>query len=308
MIIYIQQTVGNSSHERWADMKRIGAVFMLCGAAIAFLALSARSQQLANLQPAAKPDNSARDLVSLPPLPAGKTTILGGQIQNFDPVRDQFSLRIYGERPMKILFDERTQVYRDGVRIPVRELGPEDHASVQTTLDGANVFAVSIHILSGTPEGECDGRVLRFNPNTGELAVASSMSPEPIRLIVPADARIARVGEPGFTAGASGLSDLVAGSLVSASFESGGAHRNVITRIKILAVPGASFKFSGNISYLDMHTGTLVLVDPRDGKNYQIRFDAARLPTSESLRPQANLTVTATYDGTQYAATAITMN
>jgi hypothetical protein len=288
--------------------KRIGAIFMLCGAAIAFPASSARSQQLVSLQPATEPGNLSSDLVSLPPLPPGKTTILGGQIRNFDPVRDQFSLRVYGERPMKILFDERTQVYRDGVRIPVRDLGPEDHASVQTTLDGANVFAVSIHVLSGTPEGECNGRVLKYDPNKGELEVASSMSPAPIRLFVPANASIARVGEPGFTAEPSGLSDLVAGSLISASFEPGAAHRNVVTQIKVLAVPGAAFEFSGNISYLDMHTGIMVVVDPRDGKSYQIRFDSARLPASESLRPQANVTVTAIYDGTDYAANAITMN
>jgi hypothetical protein len=289
-------------------------VFMLCGAAMVFPAASARSQQLMGSQPAAEPDkataanNLSSDLVSLPPLPHGKTTIIGGQIRNFDPVRDQFSLQVYGQRPMKILFDERTQVYRDGERIPVRDLGPEDHASVQTTLDGANVFAVSIHILSGTPEGECEGRVLRFNPITGELTVASSMSPAPVTLLVPANASISRVGESEFTAQPSGLSDLVAGSLISASFESGAARRNVATQIEVLAVPGAAFQFSGNISYLDMQTGIMVLVDARDGKSYQIRFDSARLPASESLRTQSNVTVTATYDGTQYAANAIMMN
>jgi hypothetical protein len=286
----------------------MGAVLMLCGAVMAFPAAGARSQQLVGSQPANEPDNLSSNLVSLPPLPPGKTTILGGQIRNFDPVRDQFSLRIYGQRPMKILFDERTQVYRDGVKIPARDLGPEEHASVQTTLDGDNVFAVSIHILSGSPEGECDGRVLRYDGNTSELTVASSMSPVPIRLFVSANASIGRVGEPGFTAEPSGLSDLVAGSLISASFEPGAAHRNVATQIKVLAVPGAAFQFSGSISFLDMHTGIMVLVDPRDGKSYEIRFDSARLPTSESLHPQANVTVTATYDGTQYAANAITMN
>jgi len=286
----------------------MGAVLMLCGAATAFSAAGARSQQLVSSQPATEPDNPSSDLVSLPPLPPGKTTILGGQIRNLDPVRDQFSLRLYVQRPMKLLFDERTQVYRDGVKIPVRDLGPEEHASVQTTLDGDNVFAVSIHILSGSPEGECDGRVVRYDGNTGELTVSSSMSPVPIRLFVSANASIARVGEPRFTAEPSGLSDLVAGSLISASFEPGVAHRNIATQIKVLAVPGAAFQFSGNITFLDMHTGIMVLVDPRDGKSYQIRFDSVRLPTSESLHPQANVTVTATYDGSQYAANAITMN
>ncbi|MGA2906985.1 MAG: hypothetical protein ABSE36_04745 [Terracidiphilus sp.] len=289
-------------------MKKLLEVVVLCGAAIVFLATCARSQQIVSVvgtKPAAEPD---KDSVSLPPLPPGKTTILGGEIRNFDPVRDQFSLRIYGQRPMKILFDERTQVYRDGVRIPVRDLGFEDHASVQTTLDGASVFAVSIHILAGSQEGECEGRVLKYDRNTGELTVASSMSPAPVKLLVQANASIERLGEPGFEASQSGLSDLVPGSLISVSFESAAAHRNVATQIKVLAVPGAAFVFSGNVTYLDMHTGIMVLVDPRDGKSYQIRFDSASLPMSESLRTQANVTVTAIYDGTRYEANAITMN
>jgi hypothetical protein len=293
---------------------------MLWGAALVFPAANARSQQLVSSQPPTAPDKAdapykaavlddlTGNSISLPPLPPGKTTIIGGQIRNFDPVKDQFSLQIYGQRPMKILFDERTQVYRDGVRIPVRNLGPEEHASVQTTLDGASVFAVSIHILSESPEGECEGRVIRFSPDRGELVVASQMSPAPVTLFVPANASIARVGEPEFTAQPSGLSDLVPGSLVSASFEPGAAHRNVVTQIKVLAVPGAAFAFTGNISYLDMRSGIMVLVDPRDQKSYQIRFDSARLPASQSLRPQSNVTVTATYDGSQYAANTITMN
>jgi len=298
-------------------MKKLLVAVTLFGTAIVYRGTCARSQQLVSSTAATKPgnissgkvlDNGPGNLDSLPPLPRGKTTIIGGEIRNFDPVRDQFSLRIYGQRPMKILFDERTQVYRDGVRIPVRDLGPEDHASVQTTLDGANVFAVSIHILSRIPEGECDGRILSFNPNTGELAIASSMSPEPVRLYVPANVSIARVGEPEFTASSSGLSDLVPGSLVSASFEPGAAGRNVTTQIKVLAVPGAAFVFSGNVSFLDMDNGVMVVVDPRDDKSYQIRFDAALLPTTKDLRTGANVTVRAIYDGARYAANEITEN
>ncbi len=209
---------------------------------------------------------------------------------------------------MKIWFDERTQVYRDGEKIPVRDLGPEDHASIETILDGDNVFAVSIHILSGTPEGECEGRVVMYNSDTGELVVASQMSPAPVRFLVPANTSIARVGERDFTTRPSGLSDLMAGSLVSVLFEAGPARHNVAKEIKVMAVPGAAFVFSGNISFLDMHTGTMVIVDPRDEKSYQIHFDSARLPGSATLRPQGNVTVTATYDGTEYAANAITAN
>jgi hypothetical protein len=280
---------------------------VLCGAGMVFVVPCAPSQQMVSSRPAAESGNDSASL-SLPSLPKGKTTILGGEIRNFDPVRDQFSLRIYGERPMRIWFDERTQVYRDGEKIPVRDLGPEDHASVETILDGDNVFAVSIHILSESPEGECEGRVVRYNPDTSELVVASQMSPAPVTFLVPANINIARAGEGEFTTGSSGLSDLRAGSLVSVSFAAGPARHNVAREIKVMAVPGAAFVFSGNISFLDMHAGVMVLVDPRDEKSYQIHFDSARLPASATLRPQANVTVTATYDGTGYAANAITAN
>ena len=289
-------------------MKAFVAVVVLGVAAIAFQSAGVLSAQVAKPMAVAGADELSGNPSALPTLPTGKTTILGGEIRNFDPVRDQFTLQIYRQRPMKILFDERTEVFRDGVRIPVRELGLEDHASVQTVLDGANVFAVSIHFLSGLPEGECQGRVLRYNPRTGELAVASALSPAPVMLRVAASSTVARVGEREFAAARSGVSDLVAGTLVSATFESDAAHRNIAREIDVLAVPGAAFVFNGDISFLDMHTGSLILADTRDGKSYQVHFDSARLPASEALRAGENVAVRAIYDGTRYDANQITIN
>ena len=68
---------------------------------------------------------------TMPPLPRGKSTILGGAIRDVDPVLDRFTLRIVGEKPIRILFDERTQVFLDGKKIPLRELRPSSHASVE---------------------------------------------------------------------------------------------------------------------------------------------------------------------------------
>ena len=93
----------------------------------------------------------------MPPLPSGKSTILGGAIRDVDPVLDRFTLRIVGEKPIKILFDERTQIFQDGKKVPLRDLKPADHASVQTILDGTNVFALSVHVLSKSPEGDYQG-------------------------------------------------------------------------------------------------------------------------------------------------------
>jgi hypothetical protein len=242
------------------------------------------------------------DFSSLPAMPQGKSTIVGGQIRSIDPVLDQFTLHIFGERPIKILFDERTQVYRNGVRIPLRELRPETHASVQTALEGANVFAISIHVLSDVPQGECEGRVLNYSPATRELTVGSTLSKDPIRLLVREDTPVDRQGQGAFRAGAAGQSDLVNGALVTVNFDADEKGRAVANRVTVLATPGADFAFSGKLSSLDMHAGILVVFDPRDQKSYQISFDPSQLPVTETLHVGDEVRVTGRYESGQYAA------
>lgn len=269
--------------------------------------LSAQSERLAAPKTVVASANADGDMPALPSVPAGTTTIMGGAIRNLDPVRDQFSLDIYGQRrPMKILFDERTQVFRDGIKIPLRDLRPEDHASVQTVLDGSNVFAVSIHILSQSPEGECQGHVLNYNPQTGDLEVSAAASPRPVKLLVPADASIVREGQIGFTSHSSGPSDLVAGALISATFKLAPGGRDVASRITVLAVPGSSFLFAGTISYLDLPLGVLDVVDPRDGKSYEIHFASAHIPSGGNVHLGESVSVKAYYDGSRYQAAEIT--
>ena len=269
--------------------------------------LSAQSGQLAAPKTVVDSDVRDGDLPALPSVPAGTTTIMGGAIRNLDPVRDQFSLDIYGQRrPMKIWFDERTQVFRDGIKIPLRDLRTEDHASVQTVLDGSNVFAVSIHILSQAPDGECQGHVLNYNPRTGELEVSATASPRPIKLFVPAEASIVREGQIAFTSQSSGRDDLVAGALISATFKPMPGGRDVASRITVLAVPGSYFLFAGTISQLDLPMGVLDLVDPRDGKSYEIHFASARIPAGGNVHLGESVTVKAYYDGSRYQAAEIT--
>lgn len=245
-------------------------------------------------------------LFPLPPLPSGNSTVIGGTIRDVDPVRDQITLNVFGgRRPMKILYDERTQFYRDGVRTPLRDLRPDGHASVETVLDGTTVFARSIHILSQAPQGECQGQVLNYTPATGELTVNNVLSNRPIELRVPPGTPILRGGQAASRKGASGTSDLVTGDLVAVNFKSGNNGRGVASQIVILATPGSTFVFTGDIGFLDMHADVLVLVDPRDDKSYKISFDPALFPVSHRLRQGSHVTVTATFDGTRYVASAI---
>src|SRR6266702_6104419 len=144
-------------------MERILRVALISSAiGVLVPTLHAQSQQGSRQQPDMKSAFATADFSALPSMPHGKSTILGGQITNLDPVLDQFTLRVFGERPLKILFDGRTQVFRNGTRIPLRDLRTEEHASVQTALEGPNVFAISIHMLSDLPQSECRGSVLDY--------------------------------------------------------------------------------------------------------------------------------------------------
>jgi len=256
--------------------------------------------------------NSAVDSASvsggegkLPPLPRGSSTVIGGEIRDIDSVLDRFTLRAYGEKPLKVYFDERTQLFRDGKRISLRELQTCEHASVQTTLDGAYVFAVSIHILSQAVAGDYEGEVLDYRPDSGELSVALSAGRKPVKLLVSKDTLIEREGQGQFTASGSGPSDLQAGTLVAIKFDSDNQGHGVASRITIRATPGSSFLFSGEVLSVDAQKGSLLLSDSRDDQRYQISFDPRQVSSSESIRRGQRVRVRAEYDGTKYIAREI---
>ena len=250
-----------------------------------------------------KSQNSA-NLADVPPLPRGKSTIMGGQIREIDPVRDRFVLRVYGEKPMKILYDERTQVFRDGNRIPLHDLKPAEHASVQTTLDGDKIFAVSVHILSSLPQGDFEGRILEYEPGSGQLVVLSQGSQQQFRLRVTKETTVKREGQPEFTVGDRGQADLTPGALVSLSFEADNRGQGTAQAITILATPGASFVFTGTVTALNVSSGYFVVTDPRDQRSHQIRCNPQD-PVVLRLHVGDHVRVAANYDGSRYAATRI---
>jgi hypothetical protein len=261
-----------------------------------------------NTQSALKSASSAIAMPALPPPTREKSTVIGGEIKSVDPIRDQMMLKIVGRRPVKILFDERTQIFRDGNRIALRDLGPAAHASIQTVLDGTNIYAFSVHLLSESPEGEYQGRVLSYNPNTSELAISSSIFRDPVKLIVPIDTPVVRVGQPAFTRGQRGVSDLVKGTLIAVNFQPDNKGRSVVKQISVWAIPGSEFTFNGALSALDTGAGLLAVDDPLDQKTYQIVFKSGMIPAASNLHTGDHVIITANFDGTHYVAVAIKMN
>lgn len=240
--------------------------------------------------------------------PKGKSTVIGGTVDHVDPITDQFTLRVFGGRPIKILFDQRTLVYRDGVKTSLKDLRANDHASVETMLDGTTIFARSIHMLSKSPEGECQGQVLNFDAGTRELTVSDALSREPIKLQVPSGTAIVREGQAASASGDAGSADLVKGTLIAAKFAPDNKGRGVASRIAILATPGSKISFTGDITYLNLRSKEFAVLDAQNDQSYKISFDPAAFPETRDLHEGVHVKVTAEFDGTHYVAREITIH
>lgn len=252
-------------------------------------------------QRSTKADPALSALPNLPPLPSGKSTVIGGTLLKVDPVRDQVTVRVFGGGNMKIFFDGRTQVYRDGQRVSLRDLKNGDRASLETMLDGTMVFARSVHILTRSLGAQCQGRVLTYNAAKGELRVQDVLSSEPLALQVPSGITVLGEGHDASSA------HLGPGSLVDVEFKSTGSRQGVATRITVLATPGRAYIFSGRVTFLDTRAGKMAIVDPRDQKSYDISFDP-RSSVIGNVREGATVIVTAVFDGTRYSASAVKLD
>ena len=251
------------------------------------------------LRPA--PVSTPPSLPGVPPLPAGKTTLLGGTIGKVDHIRDRLILDLFGGGQYAVLFDERTQVLRQAGRASVDDLKNGERVYVDTTLDGTDIFARTVRVSDVVPTGQSSGQVVRFEPEKGELILRDALSPEPVKMQVNSDTTIQR-GEQRATG-----SDLRPGTLVTLDFMPGFGGTPKVGRISILASPGAMFVFSGHIQDMDLHRGLLLLVDPRDNQSYEVSVSPSVQRLLRDLRPGMDVTVQANFDGRRYEARNITI-
>ena len=287
-------------------MDRMLGAAMLVGIGVSQLAFAcAHAAQAPSLPSTPGSEIPLLDSTSLSPAPKTKSTILGGEIRSVDPVRDQFILKVFGQRSVKIIFDEHTVAYLDGDKIPLHSLASYEHASVQTVLVGTDVYSLTIHMLSQSPEGECQGRVLDYSPTEHELRVTTVLSSKPMTLLVPVSTPVIPMRQTTSSSAPSEPADLIKGSLVFIRFKSNKEGKGVASEIKILAIPGVSSVFAGTLSSVDKHTGTLVLADPKDDESYEIFCDSIMLKSSKDLHIGESITVTATFDGKRYVASTI---
>jgi hypothetical protein len=272
---------------------------------VAFVGLISAAQSVPS-QPASSMTRPPATAASIAHLPTGKTTVMGGEIRNVDPVRDRFTLKVFGGHPVKILFDERTQIFKNGKKVPVLDLHADDHASVQTILDGDSIFAVRINMLSSPPDDDFRGKVSSYNPQSNQLTMVTSAGQQPLTVDVPSGTPVFNVGQDGTATPEQGSVSFARGSLVDVTLTGGHGKNGLATRVNILAVPGSSFEFAGSVSALDVHAGKLVVLDPRDNQSYPIAFGPSLEPLARKLHLGSPVKVQTTFDGERYKANEIT--
>ena len=242
--------------------------------------------------------NGYGSLPDLLPKPAGKTTLIGGTVAKMDRIRDEITIKVFGGGTARVLFDSRTQMNRDDAAASLNGIQNGDRIYVDTRMAGKDIFAQNIRVVTQAAIGHSTGQVVSYDARTGDLTVSDAIFPRKIALRVQPDTQISR---DGVTISAS---ELLPGSLVSLGFQSSGG-RPLVSQITVLAAPGNAFVFVGRVAHLDLHTGSLVVVDPRDEKSYDVSFDANAMSISDDLREGATVEVTTTFNGRRYMASAI---
>jgi hypothetical protein len=267
-------------------------------------ALSPQTTQstLSDVRSATPTDNTALP-PSLPRMPQGKITLLGGKIDAVDRVREAFVLRSFGGGHIKILFDERTRVYLDRMTTGHRgDLQRGQRIHVDAVLDGTKVFAQSIYVLTQAPAIDGYGQVESYKAGTGELVVKDSSLATTIKVqLLPGTVvrHHDRLISP---------TDIHPRSLISITFQPQGDGRNIALTLSVLAEAGDTVTFSGRVVSLDVRASLVVLEDPRDQKMYEIYFDAAHVQGADGLREGSNVTISTSFDGTRYVARDFNIN
>ncbi|MBV9623802.1 MAG: hypothetical protein JOZ14_07485 [Acidobacteria bacterium] len=282
---------------------RLLAVLVVSGWATAQTAAPVLRQS-ASLSPGAAivagSPSDTRDLMpEVPGMPKGSISLVGGTIRTLDRVRDQITLQVVGGGKAVVLFDPRTHVYRNGVAATLHDLQTGQRINIDTMLDGKDVFARNIRIVTATSMGQSSGQIVAHEPGSADLTVRDALSPEPLKLSLDSTSVVKRDGRQ------VSAEELVPGALVSTDFRPDGQGRIVVRQIAILAIPGSTFFFVGQVAHLDLSRGLLVVVDPRDQRNYDIHCDPSLLRAHPELHEGVQVSVRTTFDGTQYAASGI---
>jgi hypothetical protein len=238
-----------------------------------------------------------------PPLPEGKTTLVGGTVSSVDQVRDKMTVKVFGGGRWKIGFDERTHIFRNGAETTQLAIKKGERVSVDTMLDKSHHEVFARNIRLGIPESPADveGQITEVNPEHRTLVLRDQIGASPVRFSVSGDTRIIHGTRT------VSINDLRPGSLVHVQFSPDRPNRGLAREINIIAAPGSSFTFVGKITFLDMHRGLLALQNVTDDKNYEIHVNQIPADVKDGLAVGTEVRIVATFEGPKYTAQTIAL-
>lgn len=240
-------------------------------------------------------------LPNLPALRPAKSTLIGGTVERLDRVQDRLTVLVFGGGTMKIMFDPRTHIYRDGKPASASDLRRGDHVYIDTILDKDKVFALNIRLKRSASTGESQGVVLSYRADRGELTMRDMLSPHAFTVRLGPSTRIVK-GDRSASA-----NEIVPGTLVNVKLGAPQKGHAWAQEISVLAVPGTNFTFAGQVTSLDLRIGLLVLTSTTDRKTYEIYFDSGVLAINDNVRPGVDVTVLTRFEGNRYVARSLTI-
>jgi len=232
----------------------------------------------------------------VPPLPKGKVSLVGGTVAHIDGVHNRLAVKVFKGGRWDIAFDERTHFYRDGAETTFEKIKKGDRVYVDTMLDGHQILARNVHIITKTGPASASGQVTAFN--NGVMTIRDELSARPVQFRIDGQTQIMRDGASASAA------ELQPGSLITVQFSSDTPNRGVAREVKILAAPGQSVTFYGKVMNLDLRNRQLAVENDADDKTYDIALDG-NVPSN--LMVGSEVSVAATFDGRGYKAQSISV-
>jgi len=246
--------------------------------------------------------NPGDPLLDVPPMPKGKVTLVGGRVGKIDPIGDRIVVEPFGGgSAIKVFFDERTHIYRDGTETTQANIHKGERVYVDTMLDGPHVFARNIRVVTRLLPADASGQVLSYDRSSGAITVNDLISAQPVSFSVGPQTVVRKQDN---TAGSA--NDLREGTLVSVRFSPGTGRRGTAQQVSILAVPGTTFTFAGKVTHLDMRSGLIAVDNQSDHKTYDIAFDPAKSKFNDNVTVGSQVQIVATFTGKGYRADQIT--
>jgi hypothetical protein len=245
-------------------------------------------------------DNPYDPLLEPPPLPKGKTTLIGGIATSVDHVRNRMTVQPFGKgTKVKVFIDERSHIYRNGTETTILGIHKGDRVYVDTMLaSNDRILARNVRVLTESGLAELRGQVVSTNPEHGTINVRDQLSAKPMSFVVNAATKYSS------TKGGATVSDLQPGSMIDVQF-SPRRDQAIAQEIKVLAKPGDDYIFSGVITNLNMRTSSFFLDNKSDDESYEVHFSRDAVSNISALRVGADVTARTVFDGKQYTASNV---